>query len=157
MKIGGEGFKTRVVDGMLEIKAQSAMMGYFNHPSPFTEDGWFRTGDLVEQDGEYFRVLGRASELINVGGEKVFPAEVEGLLGEMPGVLDVTVSGEKNMLTGQLVCARVRLSGEETASAFRVRMRAFCQGRVAPYKIPQKVVLADRPLHSERFKKTRSN
>ena len=157
MKIGGEGFETRVVEGMLEIKAQSAMMGYFNHPSPFTEDGWFRTGDLVEQDGEYFRVLGRASEMINVGGEKVFPAEVEGVLGEMPGVLEVTVGGEKNMLTGQLVCARVRLAANESASEFRVRMRTFCQGRLAPYKIPQKVVLVDNPLHSERFKKNRSN
>jgi acyl-coenzyme A synthetase/AMP-(fatty) acid ligase len=156
MKIGGEGFETRVVDGMLEIKAQSAMMGYFNHPSPFTTDGWFRTGDLVEQDGEYFRVLGRASELINVGGEKVFPAEVEGILGEMPGVLEVTVSGERNMLTGQLVRALVRLSGDESTSEFRMRMRAYCQGRLAPYKIPQKVVLADTPLHSERFKKSRS-
>jgi long-chain acyl-CoA synthetase len=156
MKIGGEGFETRVVDGMLEIKARSAMLGYFNHPSPFTEDGWFRTGDLVEQDGEYFRVLGRASEMINVGGEKVFPAEVEDVLGEMPGVQEVTVSGERNMLTGQLVCARVRLSAQETTPAFRARMRTFCQGRLAPYKIPQKVVLVDQPLHSERFKKNRT-
>ena len=157
MKIGGEGFQTRVVDGMLEIKAQSAMMGYFNHPSPFTNDGWFKTGDLVEQDGEYFRILGRASEMINVGGEKLFPAEVESVLGEIPGVLEVTVSGEISRLTGQLVCARVRLSGDESVPQFRIRMRAFCQGRHAPFKIPQKVVLADRPLHSERFKKNRSS
>lgn len=157
MKIGGEGFQTRVVDGMLEIKAQSAMMGYFNHPSPFTEDGWFKTGDLVEQDGEYFRILGRASEMINVGGEKLFPAEVESVLGEIPGVLEVTVSGEISRLTGQLVCARVRLSGDESVPEFRIRMRTFCQGRLAPFKIPQKVVLADRPLHSERFKKNRSS
>jgi acyl-coenzyme A synthetase/AMP-(fatty) acid ligase len=156
MKIGGEGFETRVVDGMLEIKAQSAMLGYFNHASPFTADGWFKTGDLVEQDGEYFRVLGRASEMINVGGEKVHPAEVEGVLGEMPGVLDATVSGERNMLTGQLVCARVRLAGNEPAAEFRARMRAFCSNRLAPYKIPQKVIVVDQALHSERFKKSRS-
>jgi acyl-CoA synthetase (AMP-forming)/AMP-acid ligase II len=156
MKIGGEGFQTRVVDGMLEIKAQSAMLGYFNHPSPFTADGWFKTGDLVEQDGEYFRVLGRASEMINVGGEKVHPAEVEGVLGEIPGVLEATVSGEKNMLTGQLVCARVRLAGKESAAEFRVRMRTYLHGKLAPFKIPQKVVVVDQPLHSERFKKSRS-
>src|SRR5690606_3810396 len=69
VKIGGEGFETRVVDGMLEIKAKSAMLGYLNAPSPFTEDGWFKTGDAVEVDGEYIRILGRKSELINVGGE----------------------------------------------------------------------------------------
>ena len=58
VKVGGEGFETRVVDGMLEIKAKSAMLGYLNAPSPFTEDGWFKTGDAVEVDGEYIKILG---------------------------------------------------------------------------------------------------
>src|SRR5690606_14521139 len=71
VKVGGEGFETRIVDGLLEIKAQSAMLGYLNAPSPFTPDGWFRTGDAVEVDGEWLRILGRKSEMINVGGEKV--------------------------------------------------------------------------------------
>ena len=70
VKVGGEGFETRIVDGLLEIKAKSAMLGYLNAPSPFTEDGWFITGDAVEVDGEYIRILGRKSELINVGGGK---------------------------------------------------------------------------------------
>jgi acyl-coenzyme A synthetase/AMP-(fatty) acid ligase len=74
----------------------------------------------------------------------------------MPGVLDATVSGERNMLTGQLVCARVRLAGNEPAAEFRARMRAFCSNRLAPYKIPQKVIVVDQALHSERFKKSRS-
>jgi long-chain acyl-CoA synthetase len=73
VKIGGEGFETRVVEGLLEIKAESAMLGYLNAPSPFTEDGWFNTGDAVEVKGDYFKILGRVSDLINVGGEKVYP------------------------------------------------------------------------------------
>jgi long-chain acyl-CoA synthetase len=68
VKVGGEGFETRVVNGLLEIKADSAMLGYINAPSPFTEDGWFMTGDQVEEDGEYIKILGRKSEIINVGG-----------------------------------------------------------------------------------------
>src|SRR5437899_4617689 len=48
VKVGGDGFQTRVVDGMLEIKARSAMLGYLNAASPFTADGWFKTGDAVE-------------------------------------------------------------------------------------------------------------
>ena len=52
VKIGGEGYETRVVDGILQIRADSAMLGYLNAPSPFTEDGWFITGDAVELDGE---------------------------------------------------------------------------------------------------------
>ena len=69
-KIGGEGFKTRVINGMLEIKAESAMLGYLNAPSPFTPDGWLQTGDVVEVDGEYIKILGRNSEIINVGGRR---------------------------------------------------------------------------------------
>jgi acyl-CoA synthetase (AMP-forming)/AMP-acid ligase II len=155
VKVGGEGFETRVVDGMLEIKAQSAMLGYLNAPSPFTEDGWFRTGDAVEINGEYVRILGRKSEIINVGGEKVYPAEVESVLQLMPGVEDVTVSAERNPITGHIVQARVKLNTEETIGAFRKRMQAFCQDKLPRFKIPQKVVLVSAEMHGERFKKMR--
>ncbi len=155
VKIGGEGFETRVVDSMLEIKAQSAMLGYLNAPSPFTADGWFKTGDGVEVDGEYFRILGRKSEIINVGGEKVYPADVESVLQQMEGVEDVTVNGEPNAITGMMVKARVKLSTEETISDFRRRMRQFCADKLPPYKIPQKVELVGNTMHGERFKKMR--
>jgi acyl-CoA synthetase (AMP-forming)/AMP-acid ligase II len=156
VKVGGEGFETRVVDGMLQIRAQSAMLGYLNAPSPFTEDGWLPTGDAVEVDGDYLRIRGRRSEMINVGGEKVFPAEVESVLASMDGVKDVTVLAEPHPLTGQIVLAKVRLGTGETLGEFRARMRAFCRERLAPYKIPQKVVLVDEALHGARFKKLRS-
>ena len=55
LKVGGEGFSTRVVDGILQIKARSAMLGYLNVPNPFTQDGWLITGDLVEVDGDTSR------------------------------------------------------------------------------------------------------
>jgi len=155
MKVGGEGFQTRIVDGLLEIKAESAMLGYLNHDSPFTEDGWFKTGDAVEVDGEYIRILGRKSELINVGGEKVYPVEVESVLLQMEGVEDVIVIGVPNPITGQMVQARVRLSTDEDLPQFRKRMQAFCHDRLARFKIPQKVILVEKSLHSERFKKLR--
>lgn len=155
VKVGGEGFETRVVDGMLEIKAKSAMLGYLNHPSPFTADGWFKTGDAVEVDGEYLRILGRKSELINVGGEKVYPAEVESVLQLMDGVEDVAVTGEMHPMTGQIVFARVKLTSGETLGEFRARMRQFCQDKLARYAVPQKVELVEASLHGERFKKMR--
>lgn len=155
VKVGGEGFQTRVVDGMLEIKAQSAMLGYLNAPSPFTEDGWFRTGDLVEIDGEWLRILGRKSELINVGGEKVYPAEVESVLQQMEGVEDVAVTGLPNPLTGNIVFARVKLARPEDLASFRIRMQVHCRGKLERFKIPQKVELVDGTLHGERFKKMR--
>jgi acyl-coenzyme A synthetase/AMP-(fatty) acid ligase len=155
VKVGGEGYETRVVDGLLEIKAESAMLGYLNAPSPFTDDGWFKTGDVVEVDGEYFRFKGRKEEIINVGGEKVYPAEVESVLQMMDGVSDVVVSGEPNAITGQIVKARVSLSSGESGSEFRRRMREFCGGHLADFKIPQKVVLVEGALHGDRFKKLR--
>jgi long-chain acyl-CoA synthetase len=155
VRVGGEGFETRVVDGMLEIKAQSAMLGYLNAPSPFADDGWFKTGDAVEVDGGYVRILGRKSELINVGGEKVYPVEVESVLQSMDGVEDVAVSGENNPITGQIVRARVKLSTTETAGEFRKRMHSFCQDKLPRFKIPQKLVFVTEDLRGERFKKIR--
>jgi long-chain acyl-CoA synthetase len=156
VKLGGEGFETRVRDGLLEIHAQSAMLGYLNAPSPFTDDGWFKTGDAIEADGEYFRILGRRSEVINIGGEKVFPAEIENVLQMMPGVEEAAIAGEPSAITGSLVVARVKLATNEDLPAFRMRMREYCRGRLAPFKIPQKVILVDRPMHGERFKKLRN-
>jgi long-chain acyl-CoA synthetase len=155
VKVGGEGFDTRVVNGMLEIKAKSAMLGYLNASSPFTEDGWFQTGDSVEVDGEYIRILGRKSEIINVGGEKVYPAEVENVLQSMEGVEDVTVSGEKNPITGQMVKAQVKLRAEENLNEFRMRMHSFCADKLPKFKVPQKVIIVNELMHGERFKKMR--
>jgi acyl-CoA synthetase (AMP-forming)/AMP-acid ligase II len=155
VKIGGEGFETRVADGMLEIRAKSAMLGYLNAESPFTSDGWFKTGDAVDVDGEYFRILGRKSELINVGGEKVYPAEVESVIQTMPGVEDVAVTGELNPITGQIIAAKVKLRTAETVAQFRARMYAYCQERLPRFKIPQKVSLVSADIHGARFKKMR--
>ena len=155
MRIGGEGFDTRIVDGMLQIKAQSAMLGYLNSPSPFTDDGWFLTGDAVEVEGEYLRVLGRRSELINVGGEKVYPAEVESVLLQMPGVEDASVVGEPHPITGNIVVARVNLAVPEPLQSFRQRMRIYCREHLAPYKVPARVELVEGEQYSARFKKMR--
>jgi len=155
VKIGGEGFETRVADGLLEVRATSAMLGYLNAPSPFTPDGWFKTGDSVEVDGEYLKILGRESEIINVGGEKVYPAEVEGVLQMMDGVTDIAVSAEPNPISGQIVRARVNLAGNESLSEFRKRMRVFCKDKLARFKVPQRVEVVNESLHGERFKKMR--
>ena len=157
VKIGGNGFETQVVDGILQIRAQSAMMGYLNAPNPFTDDGWFITGDMVEFDGEYYRILGRKSDIINVGGEKVYPAEIESILLGMPQVLEAVVTGEPNAIVGSIVKATIVLSGKEQLSDFRVRLNKYMQEKgVQTFKIPQKVILRKGDLHTSRFKKIRS-
>ena len=154
MRVGGEGFETKIVEGRLFIRASSAMLGYLNAPNPFDADGFFDTGDLAEVDGEWIRILGRKSEIINVGGNKVFPLEVENTLLELPNVEDVAVCGESSPITGQIVVATIRLTAPEEAAAFKTRMKRFCADRLASYKIPAKVRFVD-TLHSERFKKVR--
>lgn len=155
MQIGGEGFETRVVDGILHIKAHSAMLGYLNAPSPFTEDGWFDTGDSVLVDGEYLRFLGRESEIINVGGEKVYPAEVESVIQEMDNVLDAVVYGERNPLMGSVVAAKVTLAQDDSVQEFKQRLRLFCRGKLEQFKIPVKVEVTLEHQVSARFKKMR--
>jgi len=155
VRIGGEGFETRVVDGMLQIKTKSTILGYLNAPSPITDDGWFMTGDAVEQDGEYFRILGRKSEIINVGGEKVYPVEVESVIQTMNNVLEVTVYGEKNPLIGNLVCAKVRLAQPADSQEFSAALKSYCAARLDRFKVPVKVVIMDQQHFGDRFKKTR--
>lgn len=155
VKVGGEDFETKVVDGVLWIRARSAMLGYLNAPSPFDEEGWMNTGDLVEVDGEYIRILGRQSEIINVGGQKVYPAEVESVLLQMDNVKDAVVFGEKNPILGQIVVARVNLFHKEEPRAFKLRMHAFCRDKLAAYKIPVKVEISEREVFNPRYKRAR--
>ena len=155
VKVGGEDFETRVRDGLLEIKSRSAMLGYLNAPSPFTSDGWFQTGDSVEMDGDYIRILGRQSEIINVGGEKVYPAEVESILLEEANVAEATVYGKPHAFMGSVVAARIRLREPEERRTVVGRLKRNCRQRLEEFKVPVKIEIADEKQHSERFKKSR--
>lgn len=147
--------ETRVVGGLLEIKSASSMLGYLNANNLLTDDGWFKTGDAVEVNGEYVRILGRQSEMINVGGEKVYPAEIEKVIEKFPGVEQVSVYSEVNSITGQIVVAKIKVNRLDDAKKIRICIREFCNELLPAYKIPQKIKLVDSDLYSERFKKIR--
>lgn len=155
VKIGGEEFTTKIVNGTLWIKSDSAMLGYLNAPNPFDEEGFLDTGDLVEQDGEWVRILGRQSEIINVGGFKVFPTEVESLLLEMDNVEDVVVFPQDHPITGKIVAAKFKLRTPETLRELKIRMREYCKDRMQSYKVPGKIFLTDETTYNERFKRMR--
>jgi len=155
MKIGGEGFDIRIVNDLLEIKAKSAMIGYLNAPSPFTKDGWFKTGDTVEVEGEYIKILGRKSEIINVGGEKVYPAEIESVIQEMDEIQEVVVYGEKNPIIGNIVCCNVLLFEALDLNKLKKRIRKHCIKKLENYKIPVKINIIKKQQYSDRFKKMR--
>lgn len=155
VQLGGEGIETRVIDGTLWIRSRSAMLGYLNAPSPFDADGWFNTEDEVEVDGDYVMLKGRRSEIINVGGQKVYPAEVESVLLRMENVKDVLVRGTPNPLTGHVVTARFELEKPETLDDLRRRVREHCRNVLLPFQIPARVEITEDPQHSARFKKIR--
>jgi acyl-CoA synthetase (AMP-forming)/AMP-acid ligase II len=156
MKVGGKGVEIKIADNILWIRTSAAMLGYLNAPSPFDDDGWYNTGDQVEVDGEYIKILGRKSEIINVGGEKVYPTEVESVLLEIPNIKDVLVSGKNSPITGQIVVATVVLNEVEEIKNVRKRIIDYCKDRLLPYKIPTLISVSDKELVSERFKKMRS-
>jgi len=155
VKIGGDEFQTKIFDNRLWIRSKSAMLGYLNAQSPFDEEGFFDTGDIVEQDGEWLKILGRGNEVINVGGLKVFPAEVESVLLEMADVEDVVVFGEDHAFVGKIVAAKFKLIAPESLKAFKIRMFEFCKTRMQKYKIPAKVYITDEINYTERFKRMR--
>jgi acyl-CoA synthetase (AMP-forming)/AMP-acid ligase II len=155
VKVGGEDYQTKIVDGKLCIKSKSAMLGYLNAPSPFDADGFMNTGDQVEQDGEWIRILGRESEVINVGGEKVYPAEVESVVLQLEGVEDVAVYSLKHPITGMTVAAEIKITTSESLSEFKVRLRKHCAELMPAFKVPSKITLIDQYTHNARFKRMR--
>jgi acyl-coenzyme A synthetase/AMP-(fatty) acid ligase len=122
----------------------------------FTDDGWFKTGDLVEElEAGYLRIKGRAKEIINVGGEKVLPAEVESVVFELDFVEDCMVFGEKNAITGQNVAVQVVLKCSFDQKEAKKLIRQHCKELLDIYKVPVKFNFVEKTNFGERFKKKR--
>ena len=151
----------KIVEGELWLKSKSQILGYLNHNmSRFTEDGWFMTGDLLEpaknlEDDGFFRIVGRKEELINVGGEKVTPSEVESTLLEIPEIADCLVYGESNAITGQTVAAEIVLKAKSDPKTIKRMIKNHCRSKLSPYKVPVRIHFKDATNFSNRFKKMR--
>jgi long-chain acyl-CoA synthetase len=155
VKIGGKGFETKVVDDLLWVRSEANMVGYLNAPNPYDEEGWMCTSDRVEIKGEFMRILGRETDIINVGGQKVFPVEIENVLLEVENVTDASVFGVAHSLMGQVVHAKVTLARPEDHLQLTPRLRKACRQRLAKYKIPVRFQIVPKTEHSTRFKKIR--
>ena len=101
------------------------------------------------------KILGRKSELINVGGDKVYPQEVENVILQMDNVMEVTIYGQKHAIMGNIVCAKVLLKEKEERKKFSRKLKEFCKERLQSFKVPVKIDIEEVSLHSHRFKKTR--
>ena len=125
--------------GELCTRGYHVMKGYYNNPEAtcgvIDDDGWLHTGDLsVVDEAGYFKITGRAKDVIIRGGENVSPREIEEFLYTCPGISAVQVIGVPDRKYGEQVAAWVKL--EQGASVTPEQIREFCQGKIARFKIP---------------------
>jgi fatty-acyl-CoA synthase len=134
------------VQGELCTRGYLVMSGYDGDPEGTGKvidgDGWLHTGDLavMREDG-YFRITGRSRDVIIRGGENIYPLEIEEFLHTHPKVSNVQVVGLPDIKLGETVLAWIRLKPGETATAEEIR--AYCQGKIAYFKVPQRVSFVD--------------
>ena len=132
-------------DGELLVRNPVLMNGYFRDPEATAAalvDGWFHTGDLAERDEEgYYSIVGRAREVIRTGGETVAPVEVDNVMLSVPGVVDAAVAGVPSDDWGELITAFVVL--QPGCSLDLATLRRHCEGRLASYKHPRRLVVVD--------------
>jgi fatty-acyl-CoA synthase len=122
------------------------MLGYWDDPRRTAEaidaDGWMHTGDLATMDADgYLNIVGRSKDMVIRGGENVYPREIEEFLYTHPDIADVQVIGVPDERFGEELMAWVIVRGDAQLDADAVR--AFCQGRIAHFKIPRYVKVVD--------------
>jgi long-chain acyl-CoA synthetase len=132
--------------GELCVKGTCVTSGYLNKPDAtreaFDAEGWFHSGDIayMDEDG-YAYIVDRKKDMINVGGEKVFPAEVEDMMIDHPKIHDLAIVGIPDELKGEAPKAFIVLKDGETSSLEEIRK--YCKSRMAPYKVPVAVEFID--------------
>ena len=154
-KIVDKDVEHRIVEGELYLKTKTSVKEYKGIKSnKFKKDGWFATGDLVtiDEDG-YMKVVGRVNEVINVGGLKVMPEEVEGVINQIEGVLDCTVFSKENAITGQMVCAKVVIDSKLDKKELKKDIKSVCYDKLEKFKRPVKIIFEETIKVTNRFKK----
>lgn len=125
--------------GELCVKGTCVTNGYLNKPEvtkkAFDAEGWFHSGDIAYMDEDGFAyVVDRKKDMINVGGEKVFPSEVEDMMLDHPQIKDLVIVGIPDELKGEAPKAFIQLQESETST--EAEIIAYCKSKMAPYKVP---------------------
>lgn len=157
MSVGGECVETKILDSVLYIKAENRMIGYLNAPSPFDNEGWYCTKDIVETDEDgYLTITGRDSDVINIGGLKFMPSEVELCLLEMVFIRAVIAYARANPITGQHLEVKIELEDStpdhEHLAQLRKEIVTNLSKRLPRYMLPSKIKFGKIKM-SHRFKK----
>jgi len=130
----------KIVGDELYLRSKTQVNGYVNHNNDsFLNDGWYATGDIVQTDGEgYIKIIGRKNKLINVGGLKVLPKEIEDVINSVDGVDDSTVYSEPNNIVGNIVCAKIFTQFENTKE-LKSEIKSVCRKNLDKFKVPVKL------------------
>jgi acyl-coenzyme A synthetase/AMP-(fatty) acid ligase len=137
----------KVVNSELWIKKPSSLIGYLNQEN--TQDEWYKTGDMVEEKDGALKISGRINKIINVGGHKVNPAEVESVLFMIPEIKNCKVYGDINLILGEVIVADIVTDVKLT----KKYIVDFCATKLDKYKIPMKINIVKEIGYTERFKK----
>ncbi|MEE8586345.1 MAG: class I adenylate-forming enzyme family protein [Acidobacteriota bacterium] len=133
-----DGVELRIENGELLARSPNSMQGYDECSSePSEAEDWVRTGDLVAVKGDRVHFLGRKTDIINVGGNKVHPIEVERVVRSVPGVSDVRVFAKPSSIAGQLVACEVVPGRGEDDEALQKRIVEACRKQLAPHQWPR--------------------
>lgn len=150
MKVGGEGVETRVVKSILHIRSASRMLGYLNADSPFDDEGWYDTKDVVEQKNGLYKVVGRISDVINVGGLKFMASEVERVALQYPGISLVSAYPRQNPITGQHVELKVQSTAEGLVN--KDSLMSYLKSKLQSHMVPRRIRIEGISV-GHRFKK----
>lgn len=155
---GIEGARLRIRNGVLEILSPRAMMGYLGASggASSTDQDWFVSGDLVEVVGDRVRFCGRADDVINVGGAKVLPEDVEAVIRGLGGVREVRVYGRRSAVVGAIVCADVELAEGSDEDTVRLAIARLSASSLQPYQVPRMVRFVGAISTNASGKKTRT-
>ncbi len=146
------GTQVRVsAEGELQVRGPLTFSGYYDNPEAnagaFTEDGWFRSGDLAEQRGQYFAITGRIKDVINRGGVKFNPADVEALLDAHPRILQSAIVPMPDPVLGEKACAFITLKPGAQAPSLEELAQYLLSKDIAKNKLPERlVVIPEMPL-----------
>ena len=135
----------KIVDGTLCIRSPRAALGYVGGELALVEDGWVDTTDMIECRGERCYFAGRTGGIINVGGLKINPEEVEAVINRQPGVRMSRVSGRKSPITGAIVIADVVLAvAANDDKTFKDEILAACRAALPAFKVPAQLRFVDK-------------
>ena len=150
MKIGGEGVETKIENKVLKILSKTRMTGYLNAESPFNEDGWYDTKDIVEEQDGFIKITGRTGDVINVGGLKFMASEVERVALMYPEVGLVKAYPKDNPLTGQHVEILINSTGKNIID--KQTIKNHFSSHLPPHMVPKRIIFDEMKI-SHRFKK----